>query len=85
MRVLSYLLPALLAVAPPWPPPAAAQSTAAWVAAMTYCNARRAGLTLDEAVRVSFQEIRFAWSDEMRDPTFSRLMLAEIRRYCPGY
>jgi hypothetical protein len=74
---------ALLALASQ-PRPAQAQLvTAAWAAAITYCQAAQAGLSMDDSVRIALRDNWTLWSREIADPNFARLMVNQAVRSCP--
>jgi hypothetical protein len=65
--------------------PARAQVTAAaWITARNFCRGLAAGLSIPEATRLAWRDSSPLWSQEMLDPAFNQLLVAESVQQCPG-
>lgn len=82
-HLLHLLAAATIGAISSFPAPAhAGVSAAAWTTANTFCTGLRAGLPLLEAMRIAMSDNRGLWGNEMQDPAFQKLMLAQSVEQC---
>lgn len=84
---MKSIVPALASLAVAIAPSSAlAQvTTAAWVYAGTYCEAREAGVDHKEALRLATYDNGPTWAEQYKDPTFARLASHQIGKRCPQF